>query len=133
MAWRDTSSSNGDTAALVIYDSNADNIMGPVHYGGSNPTSRERTGIERLASGDLVTTYQDGNDLYFQRWDGGSLDAYGSPVKINTGDGLNGRLAVQALDDGGFLLFGRVVKMAMHLVSMAVNLMPKEMRSLMRF
>ena len=104
VAWRDTSSSNGDTAALVIYDSNADNIMGPVHYGGSNPTSRERTGIERLASGDLVTTYQDGNDLYFQRWDGGSLDAYGSPVKINTGDGLNGRLAVQALDDGGFFV-----------------------------
>ena len=60
-----------------------------------------------LDSGELLTAYQSGDDLYFQRWTSTGT-ASGSPVRINTTtDGTQADVTIEPLADGSFFAIWR--------------------------
>ena len=111
--WRGGDGTDSDAATLMIYDASGNSIAGPVNYGGAAPTNQAdihqtEVDIEVLGNGELLTAYQSGDDLYFQRWtDSGSAE--GSPVKINTTDGFHADVTVESLEDGSFFVAWRSV------------------------
>ena len=106
VTWRDTDSGS-DSASFRIYDASGNSVAGPISYGSAAPTDNKNVDIEVLDSGELLTAYQSGDDLYFQRWTS-SGTASGSPVRINTTtDGSQVDVTLEPLADGSFFAVWR--------------------------
>ncbi|WP_345193225.1 Ig-like domain-containing protein [Kistimonas scapharcae] len=106
VTWRGTGTGS-DSASFRIYDASGNSVAGPVSYGGAAPADDKTVDIEVLDSGELLTAYQSGDDLYVQRWTSTGT-ASGSPVRINTTtDGTQADVTIEPLADGSFFVIWR--------------------------
>ena len=107
VSWR-TAKTTDDSARLRIYDSSGSPVTDAISFGGSNPANERVNKIQELDNGDLVTVYQSGDDIFFQRWDSSTGAAIGSATAVNTttSDTLH-QFNIEALPDGGFFVVWR--------------------------
>ena len=106
VSWRSNSTEN-DSASFRIYDASGNPATDAISFGGPPPADEGVVKIQELDNGELVTVYQSGDDLFFQRWDS-SGTAIGSATAVNTTttDGLH-QFNIEALPDGGFFVVWR--------------------------
>ncbi len=103
VSWRSNSTAN-DSASFRIYDASGSPTTNAISFGGSNPTNERATKIQELDNGELVTVYQSGDDLFFQRWSSTGT-AIGSATAVNTTTAdTQSQFNIETLPDGGFFV-----------------------------
>ncbi len=110
LAWRLSGTTADDSARIQFFDSNGNNTTSEISFGGAINDSDPHFEIDTLSNGEVVTVYQSGENLFFQRWsDTGT--AQGSAVQINTSvsPDINGvsEASIETLSDGGFFVVWR--------------------------
>ncbi len=110
LVWRPAGATGDDNARIQFFDRDGNNTTGEISFGDTNPASNRHFEIDTLENGQVITAYQSGDNLFFQRWtEAGSQE--GSPVQINTSVAPDistlGEVSVEALSDGGFFVVWR--------------------------
>ncbi len=103
VVWRSNATTN-DSASLRIYDASGNPVNSAISFGGSNPDNFRELKVEELPNGELVTVYQSGDDVFFQRWSSTGT-TIGSPVQANTTTAdTQSQFSIESLPDGGFFI-----------------------------
>ena len=106
VSWRSGSTAD-DSASFRIYDASGSPVTNAISFGGSDPAGDRATKIQELDNGELVTVYQSGDDLFFQRWDStGTAIGGATAVNATTAD-TQSQFNIEALSDGSFFIVWR--------------------------
>ncbi len=101
VTWRSSETTN-DSAAFQTFDADGNATSEIINFGDDNPTSERATKLAVMDDGGLLTVYQSGDNIFFQRWNDNG-EAQGDPVMINTDEsGRKEDVDVTVLGDGSF-------------------------------
>ncbi|WP_211825544.1 tandem-95 repeat protein [Kistimonas asteriae] len=110
LVWRASGDTADDSARIQFFDSDGNNTTGEISFGDTNPAADRHFEIDTLENGEVVTVYQSGDNLFFQRWSDTGTEQ-GSPVQINTSVAPDistlAEVSIEALSDGGFFVVWR--------------------------
>ncbi|WP_257285093.1 hypothetical protein, partial [Endozoicomonas sp. SESOKO1] len=103
IVWRKSTSGN-NSARIRFFDSNGNPLVNELSFAGDAASTNHGLTVEALGNGQVVTVFQSGSDVYFQRWsdDGSTL---GGAVRVHsTTGGTQHEQDIVLLADGSFFI-----------------------------
>ena len=103
VTWRDRAAGD-NTARLMLFDNTGTAISSELAFGSSAPLNDSYVSMAAIKSGQVITSYQSGDNLFLQRWSPDGTTE-GGPIRINsTTAGTQSQPDITALADGSFYI-----------------------------